>query len=209
MKSFTEINHPLVQHKLSVLRNKETSSATFRKTVEEMTGLLAYEVTRHLQTKEVAITTPLEETTGPMIAEDVILVSIMRAGNSMLEALLNLMPFARAGHIGIYRDKFIKNTVEYYFRLPQNIKGKRILLADPIVATGDTVIACLDRLKQYEVGQIHLLTMLISPEGLEKVQHFHPDVDVLSASKERGLNEKGYLLPGIGDAGNRLYHTLE
>lgn len=209
MKSLIEIKHPLVQHKLSVLRKKQTSSATFRKTVEEMTHLVAYEATRNLQTQDVPLETPLEETTGPMIAEDIILVSIMRAGNSMLEALLNVMPFARAGHIGIYRDKFIKNTVEYYFRLPQNIKGKRILLADPIVATGDTVLACLDRLKQYEVGQIHLLTLLISPEGLEKVHHFHPDVEVLCASKERGLNEKGYLLPGIGDAGNRLYHTLE
>lgn len=209
MKSLIEIKHPLVQHKLSVLRKKETSSATFRKTVEEMTHLVAYEATRNLQTVDVPLETPLEATTGPMIAEDIILVSIMRAGNSMLEALLNVMPFARAGHIGIYRDKFIKNTVEYYFRLPQNIKGKRILLADPIVATGDTVLACLDRLKQYEVGQIHLLTLLISPEGLEKIHHFHPDVEVLCASKERGLNEKGYLLPGIGDAGNRLYHTLE
>ncbi len=209
MKSLIEIKHPLVQHKLSVLRKKQTSSATFRKTVEEMTHLVAYEATRNLQTQDVQLETPLEVTTGPMIAEDIILVSIMRAGNSMLEALLNVMPFARAGHIGIYRDKFIKNTVEYYFRLPQNIKGKRILLADPIVATGDTVLACLDRLKQYEVGQIHLLTLLISPEGLEKIHHFHPDVEVLCASKERGLNEKGYLLPGIGDAGNRLYHTLE
>ncbi|CAM2065103.1 uracil phosphoribosyltransferase [Sulfidibacter corallicola] len=209
MSSFTLIEHPLIQHKLSVLRNKNTSSATFRKTVEEMTHLVCYEATRKVSLGEVHIETPLEKTVGKMIDEDLILVSIMRAGNSMLEALLNMMPFARAGHIGIYRDKFVQNTVEYYFRVPQNIKSKRILLADPIVATGDTVVACLDRLKQYQVGTIQLLTLLISPQGLEKVQHFHPEVEIYTASVERGLNEKGFLLPGIGDAGDRLYHTLE
>src|SRR5690606_27527647 len=130
-----------------------------------------------------------------------VVVSIMRAGNGMLDGVLETLPYSSAGHIGIYRDKFINNTVEYYFKVPSDSKGKEVLLLDPMLATGDTMIAAIDRLKQYNVGKITLLCVLVSPQGLERLHYFHPDVEVYALSMEEGLNEKGYLLPGMGDAG--------
>lgn len=201
------ITHPLLAHKLSIVRNKDTKSLDFRRVVKEISGLMAYEMTHDLQVTPIQFSTPVEQTTGVVANEDLIIAAIMRAGCGMLDGLLEMLPFAKAGHIGIYRDKNVKATVEYYFRIPHESKGKKILLADPMVATGDTVLAAIERLKQYKVGQIRLACILIAPLALERLQQQHPDVEVYALSIERGLDASGYLLPGMGDAGDRLYGT--
>ncbi len=202
-----EINHPVMRHKLGYIRDKNTATPEFRRLVAEASQMIAYEATRDLDLEEIEVETPIQKCKTKRIKNRPIVVSIMRAGNGMLDAILDIIPFAAAGHIGIYRDKFIHNTVEYYFKLPEKSKGKDILLCDPLVATGDTLIACLDRLKQYEVGKIRVLSLLVSPKGLERVHHFHPDVDIYCIKKETGINDMGYLIPGVGDAGDRLYKT--
>jgi len=204
---FYEINHPVVQHKLTLLRDVNTNSRAFRDIMNEIGRFLAYESTRNLETKKMEITTPIEATESDYIEKYPIVVSVLRAGNGLLDGVLDTLPFSAVGFVGMYRDKFINNTVEYYFKLPEKSEGQDILLLDPMLATGDTAIAAIDRLKQYNVGKITMLTVLVSPEGLERIQHFHPDVDIYTVSKEKGLNEKGYLLPGLGDAGDRLYNT--
>lgn len=202
------ITHPVVKHKLSVLRDKETSPLSFRLIMEEISQFMAYEATRDLAVGKKTVSTPLETTEGDTVAEELVLVSVMRAGNGMLSGMVRILPFATVGHIGIYRDRFLKSTVEYYLRLPRNVKGKRVLMLDPLLATGDTACAAIDRLKEFEVGPISYLCFLASPEGLDKLSKVHPDVEVLTLNVERCLDEKGYLLPGIGDAGDRLYDTV-
>ena len=202
------LDHPVIQHKLCILRDRKTSALGVRQVTDELSQFLAYEVTRDLKTMPKVIDTPIERTTAQVVAEDLVLVAIMRAGNGMLAGMLKVLPFATVGHIGIYRDKFIESTVEYYLRFPKHIQGKRILLLDPLLATGDTACAAMDRLKQYEVGAIRLVTLLAAPEGLTQVQARHPDVGVTTLSIERELNDQGMILPGLGDAGNRLYDTL-
>ncbi|SFC61483.1 uracil phosphoribosyltransferase [Pseudoalteromonas denitrificans] len=209
MEKLTIISHPVLQHKLTLLRKKETKSCEFRRLLNEISGLLAYESTKELALIDVDIQTPLESMQGQEVKQAPIIVSIMRAGNGMLDGLLNMLPFASAGHIGIYRDKFIQNTVEYYFRLPKEVAGKEIILADPLLATGDTALACIDRLKQYNVGKITMICILVSQQGVDKLHHFHPDVNIIAIGKERELNEDGHLLPGLGDAGDRLYKTID
>ena len=206
-KNLFLLDHPILQDKLAVLRNKTTSSVVFRRTLSEISRLVAYEATRDLALSPVELETPMAQTTAYMVSEQPIIVSILRAGNGMMDALQTMLPFASGGHIGIYRDKFIRNTVEYYFRLPKESAGKRILLADPVLATGDTAIASIDRLKEYRVGPIRMLCVLVSGEGVDKVHHFHPDVEIYAVSQEPELNQDGYLIPGIGDAGNRLYQS--
>ncbi|OIQ20618.1 MAG: uracil phosphoribosyltransferase [Bacteriovorax sp. MedPE-SWde] len=206
-KKYTEVKHPVLQHKLSMLRNKDTNSIGFRGLMNELGKFLAYEYSKNLKTENFDIETPLAKTKGVRPTQYPTIVSIMRAGNGMIEGVLETLPFSSAGHIGIYRDKFINNTVEYYFKLPSGSKGRDLLLIDPMLATGDTAIATIDRLKQYEVGKITMMCVLASPQGIERLHHFHPDVEILCLSKEEGLNEQGYLLPGIGDAGDRLYNT--
>lgn len=207
MKNFHLVDHPILKHKLGFLRDKETRSSEFRSIIKEMSRLIAYEATREMKTTNVKVETPMATATVERVEEKPIIVSIMRAGNGMLDGLLSMIPFASAGHIGIYRDKFIQNTVEYYFKLPDDCKDRPILLADPLLATADTAIACVDRLKQYEVGPIKMLCVLVSSKGLERLHHFHPDVEVYAVAKEEGLSDDGYLLPGLGDAGSRLYQT--
>lgn len=208
MENLVLVDHPIIRHSLTRLRDKTTESSAFRRKLHEISRLIAYEATRDLQTNIVDIETPLAPMKSEKILDWPVVVSIMRAGNGMLDGLLAMMPFAAAGHIGIYRDKFINNTVEYYLKLPPDVKGKRIFLADPLLATGDTAVACVDRLKQFDVGTITMLCVLVSKEGLAKLQHFHPDVKVYAVSVEPEMNERGYLLPGLGDAGDRLYKTL-
>ncbi len=164
-KKVYEIKHPLIEHKLAFLRDKNTSSDEFRRIVTELTKFLAFEATKDLSLVDAKIETPMSSATVKKINNPPIIVSIMRAGNGMIDSMLTLLPFCSAGHIGIYRDKFINNTVEYYFKLPENVKGKEILLVDPMLATGDTAVASLDRLKQYEVGKIKLLTILSCGHG--------------------------------------------
>ncbi len=209
MDNVTLLDHPILRHKLGFLRNKETNSHNFRDIVRELSSLIAYEVCRDLSTHKQKVQTVLAEAEVDHVETDKapIVVSILRAGNGMLESILDLMPYARAGHIGIYRDKFIGNTVEYYFKIPENSKGKTTLLLDPLLATGDTAVACIDRLKQYDLGEIRFLTILASRQGAEKIKHFHPDVKIYAIGLEEELNDKGYLVPGIGDAGDRLFQT--
>jgi uracil phosphoribosyltransferase len=207
MKNLVLVDHPIVRHSLTQLRDKNTESPAFRRRLNEIARLIAYEASRDLATRLVEIETPLAKMKGEQVANAPVIVSIMRAGNGMLDGLLGMMPFAAAGHIGIYRDKFIHNTVEYYLKLPNDIKGKQIFLADPLLATGDTAVACVDRLKQFEVGSITLLCVLCSKKGLELLHHFHPDVKVYAVSVEPEMNDSGYLIPGLGDAGDRIYMT--
>ena len=207
-KNLFEINHPIVEHKLGFLRDKNTSSAEFRSIIKELTKIIGYEATKDLEVTETQLETPLAKTNVKRVKNPPIIVSIMRAGNGMMDSMLTLLPYCRAGHIGIYRDKFINNTVEYYFKLPENVEGCEILLLDPLLATGDTVIASIDRLKQYGVGKIKLLTILTNKIGVARVHEFHPEVDIYTFGAQEELNEKGYLVPGLGDAGDRLFNTL-
>lgn len=203
------MEHPVLQHNLTMLRNKKTPAAAFRRIMSEMSCLMAYEVSKNLKTKKTSVETPFERVDAQMIEEKLILVPILRAGYGMLEGMQKLLPFARVGHVGIYRDKNINSTVEYYFRLPNQPEGQRVLLIDPLLATGDTAIAAIDRLKQYQVGSIELVCILAAPQGLEALQSTHPDVQVHCISVEKSLDEKGYIRPGLGDAGDRLYDTFE
>lgn len=202
------IDHPLLRHKLGYLRDKKTVSHDFREIVKEVSKVLIYEAMRdwkHLES--VQIETPIAQAVAERIVEPPVVVSIMRAGNGMLDAALSMIPFASSGFIGIYRDKFIHNTVEYYFKMPQDIQGKQVLLCDPLIATADTIIAAVDRLKSYGVAQIKVISILASRTGLEKVHHLHPDVEVYTLNIEDAMNDMGYLVPGLGDAGDRLFQT--
>jgi len=202
------IQHPLFQHKLGILRNRNTSSYEFRTVFSELSGLLAYEATKDLALKDDPIETPLEKTVVRRVAEEVVIACILRAGEGMLDGFLRAIPFAQVGHIGIYRDKNMENTVEYYFKMPKEVRGKKIFLLDPLLATGDTALAALDRLKQYQVGPIKLITIFSSEVGLNKVRAEHPDVEIFTCSVERELDDHGYLRPGVGDAGDRLFRTV-
>jgi uracil phosphoribosyltransferase len=207
MEQVTVINHPVLQHKLSFLRDKNTEPAEFRRITKEVSKYIVYEATKDLKMEKMSISTPLADAQVDRIVDPPIVVSVMRAGNGMLDSILEVLPFAGAGHIGIYRDKFIKNTVEYYFKIPNNSKGKTVLLLDPLIATGDTAIACIDRLKNYEVGEIRFLSLLSSKKGLEDVISAHPDVKIFTLGIDTEMNEKGYIIPGLGDAGDRLFKT--
>lgn len=202
------VNHPLLRHKLGYLRDKNTQSNEFRDLVQEISKILAYEVMREWTSfDQLQVETPIAKANIERIVNAPIAVSIMRAGNGMLDAVLSMIPFASAGHIGIYRDKFLKTTVEYYFKMPQISKDRTVILCDPLIATGDTIVAALERLKQYEVGKIKIISILASEQGLAKIQKYHPDVDIYYLNIEKELNDLGYLVPGLGDAGDRLYHT--
>lgn len=202
------LKHPLLSHKLAFLRDKNTSSAEFRELVKEISRILAYEVMRDWKDLETAdIETPIAPAKVERITNYPVVVSIMRAGNGMLDGVLSMLPFSSVGFLGIYRDKFIKNTVEYYFKMPEDIKGRTAILCDPLVATADTMIAAIDRLKSYEVQKIKLLCILISEQAIERIQGSHPDVEIYTLNIEKEMNDMGYLVPGLGDAGDRLYKT--
>lgn len=204
----TLLDHPLLRHKLGYLRDKNTSSSEFRELMKEISRILAHEVMRDWQEMStVSIETPIAPARVERITNPPVVVSIMRAGMGMLDPVLSMIPFASAGFIGIYRDKFIHNTVEYYFKMPTDIKGKLAILCDPLVATADTMIAAIDRLKSYEVKKIKILSILVSEEAIERIHHFHPDVDLFTLSVEKEMTPEGYLVPGLGDAGDRLYQT--
>lgn len=202
------LDHPLLKHKLGHLRDKNTRSSEFRDLVREISGSLAYEVMRDWRDmSRVEVETPIARAHVERIQNPPVVVSIMRAGLGMLDPVLSMIPFASAGFIGIYRDKFIHNTVEYYFKMPADIKGKLALLCDPLISTADTMVAALDRLKSYEVERIKILSILISEFAVERIHHFHPDVEIYTLGVEKEVNELGYLVPGLGDAGDRLYQT--
>jgi uracil phosphoribosyltransferase len=193
--------HPILRYKLSQLRDPKTNNAQFRTLIKEMATLITYEATHDL-TLQKHPSREIEFLNSPIV------VSIMRAGNEMLDGVLQVLPEARSGHIGIYRDRLMQKTVEYYFRLPKQIMHKTVFLLDPLIATGDTLMACIDRLKQFEVGTIKALCLIASQSGIEKIFQNYPDVEIYTAAVESELTAEGFLVRGIGDVGNRLYGTL-
>lgn len=211
MKHFpnvTVIDHPLVQHKLTLLRQKETPTGDFRRLAREISLLMAYEVTRGLPIEMIAIETPLEPMQAPHIAgKKLCFVPILRAGNGILDGMLDLIPSARVGHIGLYRDPKTLEPVEYFLKLPEDIGERLAIVVDPMLATGHSAAAAVARLKRAGASQIRFMCLLAAPEGLSVMCERHPDVDVFTGAVDRCLDDHGYIRPGLGDAGDRLYGT--
>jgi len=204
----TIVDHPLVQHKLTLLRQKATSTVEFRQIVREISLLMAYEVTRDLPLATVAIETPLEVADAPLLSgKKLCFVPILRAGNGILDGMLDLVPSARVGHIGLYRDPATLVPVEYYLKLPDDIPERLVIVVDPMLATGHSAAAALSRLRQAGAAQLRFVCLLAAPEGLAVLHDEHPDVPVFTAAVDRCLDEHGYIRPGLGDAGDRLYGT--
>ncbi|MBB3144579.1 MULTISPECIES: uracil phosphoribosyltransferase [Phyllobacterium] len=204
----TIVSHPLVQHKLTIMRDKDTSTAGFRRLLKEISLLLCYEVTRDLQLTNIRIETPLTEMDSPVIeGKKLVFASILRAGNGLLEGMLDLVPAARVAHIGLYRDHETLLPVEYYFKAPEDIVNRLIIVVDPMLATANSAIAAIQKLKDRGASNIRFLCLLAAPEGIERFTNAHPDVQVFTAAIDSHLNEKGYIVPGLGDAGDRMYGT--
>lgn len=204
----TVVEHPLVQHKLTIMRDKETSTAGFRRLLREISLLLCYEVTRDLELTTTEIETPLVKMTAPTLeGKKLVFASVLRAGNGLLEGMLDLVPAARVAHIGLYRDHQTLEAVEYYFKAPQDIADRLVIVVDPMLATANSAIAAVDRLKRRGATQIRFLCLLAAPEGISRFAKAHPDVPVFTAAIDSHLNEKGYIVPGLGDAGDRMYGT--
>jgi len=208
MDGVTVINHPLVQHKLTIMRKKATSTAGFRRLLREISMLLCYEVTRDLELTMETIETPIVEMQSPVVeGKKLVFVSILRAGNGLLEGMLELVPSARVSHIGLYRDHDTLQPVEYYFKAPDDLDERLMIVVDPMLATGNSAIAAIQKLKERGANNIRFLCLLAAPEGLKNFQAVHPDVKIYTASIDSHLNEKGYIVPGLGDAGDRMYGT--
>ncbi len=208
MDGVTVIDHPLVQHKLTIMRKKETSTASFRRLLREISTLLTYEVTRDLELTMETIETPMQEMQAPVLeGKKLVFASILRAGNGLLEGMLELVPSARVSHIGVYRDHDTLQPVEYFFKAPEDIASRLIIVVDPMLATGNSAIAAIDKLKERGAKNIRFLCLLAAPEGIRNFTAAHPDVPVYTASIDKCLNEKGYIMPGLGDAGDRMYGT--
>jgi uracil phosphoribosyltransferase len=204
----TVVDHPLVQHKLAILRDKNTGSKDFRELMEEVSMLMAYEAMRDLELDPVTIETPLATMTAHMLSgKKLALVAILRAGLIMVDGILKLVPAARVGHIGLYRDPQTLNPVEYYAKLPEDIGGRRIFLTDPMLATAGSAVHAIELLKKRGATQIKLMSIIAAPEGVARVQKAHPDVDIVVAAVDDHLNDHGYIVPGLGDAGDRIYGT--
>jgi len=208
MDGVTVINHPLVQHKLTIMRKKETSTAGFRRLLREISTLLCYEVTRDLELTMETIETPIEQMQSPVLeGKKLVFASILRAGNGLLEGMLELVPSARVAHIGVYRDHETLEAVEYYFKAPEDVVSRLIIVVDPMLATGNSSIAAIEKLKQRGAKNMRFLCLLAAPEGIKNFRAAHPDVPVFTAAIDSHLNEKGYIVPGLGDAGDRMYGT--
>ena len=206
--NLTVVQHPLIEHKLAVLRDRNTSKKIFRELVEEITMLLAYEVTRDLPLEPVTIDTPLERTTARMVSgKKLVLVPILRAGLGMAEAMLKLMPSARVGHIGVYRDHETLRPVEYYFKIPSEPEARDFVVLDPMLATGGSAAAAVQLLKERGAARVRMVCLVAAPEGVRVLLERHPDVQVYAAALDRQLDAHGYILPGLGDAGDRLFGT--
>ena len=202
------IDHPLVQHKLTLMRRKDASTNTFRTLLNELSSLMAYEVTRDMPLQDVQVETPLETMTGKTIdGKKLVFVSILRAGNGILEGMLNVVPGARVGHVGLYRNPATLQAVEYYFKMPNEMAERDIIVVDPMLATGNSAIAAIDRLKKLQPKSIKFVCLLTCPEGIAALQKAHPDVAIYTAAIDRQLNNHGYILPGLGDAGDRIFGT--
>lgn len=208
MPAVTVITHPLVQHKLTLMRRKDASSNSFRRLLGELSTLMAYEVTRDMPLSEVQIETPLETMTGKIIdGKKLVLVSILRAGNGFLAGMLDVVPGARVGHVGLYRDPATLQAVEYYFKMPAGMDERDAIVVDPMLATGNSAVACVQRLKELRPRSIKFLCLLAAPEGISRMQQAHPEVPIFTAAIDRELDAQGYILPGLGDAGDRLFGT--
>ena len=206
MGNVTVIDHPLVQHKLSLMRRRDTDTARFRLLLREISLLLGYEVTRDLATEDRSIETPLAETRAPFLTgKKLVLVSILRAGNGLLEGMLDLIPSARVGHVGIYRDPETLLAMEYYFKVPDDLGDRPVIVLDPMLATGNSAVAAVSRLNEASARDIKMACLLAAPEGIEAFHSAHPDVAVFTAAVDERLDDHGYIVPGLGDAGDRLY----
>ena len=202
------IDHPLVQHKLTFLRREETSTAGFRRLVKEISQMLCYEVTRDLPTENINIRTPITEFASPVISgKKQCIVSILRAGNGMLDGMLELLQAARVGHIGLYRDPDTLEPVEYYYKVPEDIADRLVIVVDPMLATGNSAVAAISKLKKHGVTNIKFVCLLAAPEGVKTMLVHHPDVKITTAALDEKLNEHGYIVPGLGDAGDRIFGT--
>ncbi|MDO8450055.1 MAG: uracil phosphoribosyltransferase [Rhodoferax sp.] len=202
------VSHPLVQHKLTLMRKKDASTNSFRRLLGELSSLMAYEVFRDMATQDVVIETPLETMTAQMIdGKKLVFVSILRAGNGILDGVLSVVPGARVGHIGLYRDPKTLQPVEYYFKMPKNMEERDVVVVDPMLATGNSAVAAVTRLKQLNPKSIKFLCLLTCPEGINAMHRAHPDVPIFTAAIDRELNDHGYILPGLGDAGDRIFGT--
>lgn len=208
MGKVTVLDHPLIKHKLTFIRDKNTGSKEFRELVKEVSMLMAYEVTRDLSLEEIEIETPISHMKSEVIAGKKLgLVPILRAGLGMVDGMLNLLPAARVGHVGLYRDPETLKPVEYYCKLPQDIDERDLIVLDPMLATGGSAVAAIQFLKDRGAGHIKLVNLIAAPEGIEAVTSAHPDVDIYVASVDEKLNEHAYIIPGLGDAGDRLFGT--
>lgn len=202
------MDHPLIQHKLSLIRDKETGSKEFRELLEEVAMLLAYEVTRDLPLKEVVIETPVGKANTKVISgKKMAVVPILRAGLGMVDGILKLVPAAKVGHIGLYRDPVTLEPVEYYCKLPADVDERDLILVDPMLATGGSASAAIGFIKKRGCKNVKLMCLIAAPEGIARIQKDHPDVDIFVAAQDEGLNEHGYIVPGLGDAGDRLFGT--
>ena len=208
MSNVHVILHPLVQHKLTLMRRKDASTNSFRRLLNELSSLMAYEVTRDVPMQDIEIETPLETMTSKVIdGKKLVLVSILRAGNGILEGMLSVVPGARVGHIGLYRDPKTLTAVEYYFKMPSEMQDRDIIVVDPMLATGNSAVAAVERLKEMRPKSIKFVCLLAAPEGVATLQAAHPDVPIYTAAIDRELNDHGYILPGLGDAGDRIFGT--
>lgn len=204
----TQVNHPLVQHKLTLMRRETTPTSQFRQLLREISQLLAYEATRDLPLEMAEITTPLGPMQAPQLAgKKLTLVSILRAGNGLLDGLLDVIPGARVGFVGLYRDEDTLEPVQYYFKAPDALADRPVIAVDPMLATGNSAVAAIELLKEAGARQIRLLCLLAAPEGIARMQAAHPDVPIVTAAIDSHLNEKGYIVPGLGDAGDRMFGT--
>lgn len=204
----TIVDHPLVQHKLTLMRDKSTSTASFRQLLREISQFLAYEATRNLALTRLEIETPLAKMQAPMIdGKKLALISILRAGNGLLDGVLELVPSARVGFVGLYRDEETLQPVKYYFKVPQGLENRLTIVVDPMLATGNSSAAAIDMIKDAGAKNIVFMCLLAAPEGIERMRSAHPDVPIVTAAVDECLNEKGYIVPGLGDAGDRMFGT--
>jgi uracil phosphoribosyltransferase len=201
------VDHPLIQHKLSLIRNKNTGTKEFRENVNEIAGLMAYEITRNIELKETTVQTPLMSCRTRKLSRDIVLVPILRAGLGMVDGITSLIPTVKIGHVGMARNHDTLKPINYYARFPYRMKKAVVLVLDPMLATGGSASATLDRLKKEGASDLKLVCIVGAPEGVERISKDHPEVEIFLAALDEGLNEKGYILPGLGDAGDRLFGT--
>ncbi len=208
MSNVVVVDHPLVQHKLSLMRRRQTGTAEFRQLLREISLLLGYEITRDLELEEREVDTPLTSMKAPFLSgKKLVLISILRAGNGILEGMLDLVPSARVGHVGLFRDPATLQAVEYYFKVPESIGDRRVIVVDPMLATANSAIAAVERIRKAGGRRMSMACLLAAPEGMAAFHAAHPDVTVFTAAIDERLNDHGYIVPGLGDAGDRLYGT--